>query len=118
MHQVWERENLAAVDREGQLRDQVVSTMSIEQMYNVMGQLKTICAQSREQARELFNTYPQLSMAVLRMHDLLSKYSSGGGPPPPVGIHSEPLPRGGIAGLSGSGMAPPQQLGGTRLAVF
>ena len=26
---------------------QVVSTMSIEQMYNVMGQLKTICAQNR-----------------------------------------------------------------------
>ncbi|EKX50840.1 hypothetical protein GUITHDRAFT_85230, partial [Guillardia theta CCMP2712] len=89
----------------------VVSTMSIEQMYNVMGQLKTICAQNREQARELFNTYPQLSMAVLRMHDLLSKYSSGG-PPPPVGIHSDPLPRGGMSGLSGPGMPPPPQLGG------
>ena len=45
----------------------VVSTMPIEKMYEILGQLKTICTQNREQARELFATHPHLALAVMRM---------------------------------------------------
>ena len=55
----------------------VVSTMPIEKMYEILGQLKTICTQNREQARELFATHPHLALAVMRMqvtHPVSSRY--------------------------------------------
>ena len=52
--------------------------MSAEQMYEILGQLKTICMQNREQARELFATHPHLALAVMRMQDRLQKLNSQG----------------------------------------
>jgi len=36
-------------------------------MYEVLGQLKTMCVQNRENARELFASHPHLALAVMRM---------------------------------------------------
>ena len=59
-------------------------------MYEILGQLKTICMQNREQARELFATHPHLALAVMRMQDRLQKLKSQG-------------PMGGGGGSSGGG---------------
>eukprot|EP00293_Proteomonas_sulcata_P018379 CAMPEP_0184289774 /NCGR_PEP_ID=MMETSP1049-20130417/2144_1 /TAXON_ID=77928 /ORGANISM="Proteomonas sulcata, Strain CCMP704" /LENGTH=92 /DNA_ID=CAMNT_0026596689 /DNA_START=212 /DNA_END=487 /DNA_ORIENTATION=- len=63
--------------------------MSADHMYEVMGHLKTIVAQNREQARELLLQHPQLSLAVLRMDEQLRKPKM---PPPPE--HPPPPPPG------------------------
>ena len=41
--------------------------MPPERMYEVLGQLKTMCVQNRENARELFASHPHLALAVMRM---------------------------------------------------
>jgi 23S rRNA A2030 N6-methylase RlmJ len=50
--------------------------MPVEKMYEILGQLKTICMQNREQSRELFATHPHLALAVMRMQDRLQKINS------------------------------------------
>jgi cleavage stimulation factor subunit 2 len=79
-----------------ELEDQVtnvVHRMSFDQMYEVVGQLKTIVAQNREQGKELLLQFPQLSCAFLAMQDRLKNERSmppgGGGHRPPL----QPDPR-------------------------
>jgi hypothetical protein len=67
--------------------------MSYDQMYEVIGQLKTIIAQNREQGKELLLQFPQLSYAFLAMQDRIKNERNmppgGGGHRPPM----QPDPR-------------------------
>jgi hypothetical protein len=46
--------------------------MPPDRMYEVLGQLKNMCVQNREHARELFASHPHLALAVMRMQVALS----------------------------------------------
>jgi cleavage stimulation factor subunit 2 len=75
-----------------ELEDQVsnvVHRMSFDQMYEVVGQLKTIVAQNREQGKELLLQFPQLSSAFLAMQDRLKNERNMA--PPGGGGHRPPL---------------------------
>jgi hypothetical protein len=54
------------------VRAQVVKNMPPDRMYEVLGQLKNMCVQNREHARELFASHPHLALAVMRMQVALS----------------------------------------------
>jgi hypothetical protein len=82
--------------------------MSEAEIYQVMGELKSIGAQNREQAKELLLQFPALSLACVRMLDNLKQFKAGGGKPGMGG------PGGGGMGMGmvmGMGMGGPQRGG-------
>jgi len=85
---------------------QAVNNMSEAEIYQVMGELKSIGAQNREQAKELLLQFPALSLACVRMLDNLKQFKAGGGKPGMGG------PGGGGMGMGmGMGMGGPQRGG-------